>query len=50
MPRDITRTRSSLGASGKTAPKVKDVDTQRAVNEIYKDLTFYQKLLILQQI
>ena len=43
MPRDITRTRSSLGASGKTAPKVKDVDTQRAVNEIYKELNILSK-------
>ena len=43
MPRDITRTRSSLGGSGKTAPKVKDVDTQRAVNEIYKELNVLSK-------
>ena len=43
MPRDITRTRSNLGGSGKTAPKVKDVDTQRAVNEIYKELNVLSK-------
>ncbi len=43
MPRDVTRSRSQLGGGGKTAPKVKDTDVQRALSEVYKELNVLTK-------
>ena len=38
MPRHISRNRDQIGASKKSAPKVDDVSTQKALDAIYREL------------
>ena len=38
MPRDISRQRDQVGSSKKVAPKVQDIEIQKAIETIYKEL------------